>query len=430
MIQEEREHMDLQLEDCEDIEERHKDNMYYIDKEKEVCQKIMWAAKKEGHDLSKIFETENPSFVVKTVLKIQQKVPVYKKMLQETYDSARNHDYVHFEEDVDDEEHSLGTVRQTDANWRLPPFLVIEDIPDPRSSRASNTSMLRSKTILAFKSQQCGQNFGVTGLSMSNNGDILMVDRQQSMVSIVNEKRCLYCTYECESLPWDITSIGNDLIAVTIPGEKLVTILQVKENEKDVSKSSKDSTDRDVREHFRIEKMNDIVCQDECFGIDFSKGKLYVTFNAWMEDPHVGYYELNSNQQVLGSPSLTILPLYSLIAPQHIACDDSGTHVFISDCGTHGVVFYDNMRDKVGMVYYSKDLVCPTGITLDRESNVYVCCRDSETVHKLSSDGSSGDIVLTAEDGIEKPRGICFDKMTKKLLIASKTKSKVREYAV
>ena len=324
-----------------------------------------------------------------------------------------------------------------------------------RTLSVKGFNMYRSKTVLSFQYRQPGHNFGVTAIAMSKEGDVIMVDRQQSVLSVINESRRLYCTYDCESLPWDTTSIGNDVIAISIPGEKVITILQIKENDTKVASESNEDKKRVTCQNFRIEKVRDIVCQDECFGIDFSKGRLYSTFNAWMENPYIGYFKLddilkeNSNLQSSANsgntrimkgprlcdvdnstPELFLLSVCPLIAPYHIVYNDINKRIYVSDSGGHIVVCFDIIKGEVLGEYTFKHHACPTGITIYRESNVYVCCRDTETVHKLSPDGMSGDVILTRRDGIEKPRAICFDRITNTLLIASKTISKIREYPI
>ncbi|CAC5399347.1 unnamed protein product [Mytilus coruscus] len=118
---------------------------------------------------------------------------------------------------------------------------------------------------------------------------------------------------------------------------------------------------------------------------------------------------------------------------------DSGMQEIQSyNVGTDNLFFIHLRDDKIYLSEYSKDnLYCikedgtniftftsedldgPDGITSDGIGNVYVVGRSSNNILRLSSDGTSSEVVLKEEDGLNEPIAICFSKNYKKLLVSN-----------
>ncbi|XP_071148331.1 uncharacterized protein [Mytilus edulis] len=68
-------------------------------------------------------------------------------------------------------------------------------------------------------------------------------------------------------------------------------------------------------------------------------------------------------------------------------------------------------------IYNSPDLKISYGVAVDDRGDVYVSGHRSNNIHRISNDGQKHDIVLTAEDGINKPTGLSYNNETKELLV-------------
>ena len=68
-------------------------------------------------------------------------------------------------------------------------------------------------------------------------------------------------------------------------------------------------------------------------------------------------------------------------------------------------------------------------IAIDRNGNVYVPGRSTNTIQRLHSDGTVDCVVLNVEDGVEQPLSICFNKSCDKLYLANKNSSVVHVYS-
>jgi hypothetical protein len=68
-------------------------------------------------------------------------------------------------------------------------------------------------------------------------------------------------------------------------------------------------------------------------------------------------------------------------------------------------------------------------IAIDRNGNVYVVGSDTNTIQRLHSDGTVDCVVLSVEDGVQKPLSICFNKSCDKLYMAYSNSSVVHVYS-
>lgn len=103
----------------------------------------------------------------------------------------------------------------------------------------------------------------------------------------------------------------------------------------------------------------------------------------------------------------------------------SGEPVQSMCVNNNGDIFYA-LNDKLYCItefgeelclYFNKDLKEVSGLTLDANGNVYISGKKSKNIHVVrQSNGSSG-ILLRKENGLKKPRSLCFDQFRNKLYV-------------
>lgn len=115
-------------------------------------------------------------------------------------------------------------------------------------------------------------------------------------------------------------------------------------------------------------------------------------------------------------------PLYIL------QCDDGSvlyTKVFDKDDVIYKVTREGERQDS--MFYCSYYLKEPTGITCDKQGNIYVAGFSSHNVHRVSQDGKRK-IILSDEDELNNPRNICFNRKTRQLLVVNNNRKTINIY--
>ena len=106
----------------------------------------------------------------------------------------------------------------------------------------------------------------------------------------------------------------------------------------------------------------------------------------------------------------------------------------ITTDGTNYNLLYNEMNDQLllrqsgrlccinldGHVIYRYDISGYEGLAVDQQGHVYICGRSSDDIHRLSSDGTFRDIVLSKHDGVDGPQGITFNNDFTKLFIINR----------
>lgn len=81
-------------------------------------------------------------------------------------------------------------------------------------------------------------------------------------------------------------------------------------------------------------------------------------------------------------------------------------------------------------MYKDKSVICPEGLAVTIDQDVFVAGCDSNNLSILKQNGSKRDILLTETDGLIKPRAIYYNKDRKELLVCNERNGKAAVYKV
>ncbi|XP_071153443.1 uncharacterized protein [Mytilus edulis] len=112
--------------------------------------------------------------------------------------------------------------------------------------------------------------------------------------------------------------------------------------------------------------------------------------------------------------------------PNDICANENGD-VFCTDLESNKV-YAVTSDGKETEIYNSRDLIRAEGVAVDDRGDVYVAGTQSNNIHRISKDGQEHDIVLTADDGIQKPTGLFYNYETRELLVVNNNFSNVNIY--
>lgn len=304
----------------------------------------------------------------------------------------------------------MGKLSVRHSPSKLPPFPNVISIEKNNATNKLNKSTLslRGKRAEVMKTFDARAPDDVneswyTGAAFLPDGRLILVDRQNRKIKLFAKNyRCL-TTMPFNSKPWDVTVINPAEIAVTLPEERGIQLLNVG----DVQFS--------LGEYF--------VNNDACFGITYVRGKFFTL--AYDGTP----------------PSLKILDAdgRELAA---VAYDDDGSQLFSRPVyitsNTKGTLIYvaDERRGSVTTLvetaehcysYSSLDLGHAAGLAIDNEENLYVCRNHAKSVQVVSPEGDRVK-TLISHDMISYPRAIAFDMNDERLLITQGDKSAVKVF--
>ncbi|XP_071149001.1 uncharacterized protein [Mytilus edulis] len=141
-----------------------------------------------------------------------------------------------------------------------------------------------------------------------------------------------------------------------------------------------------------------------CRGITSVKDKI------WVNNKSHTLTKVDINGEVLKV-------IHTTFAPWDICANQDGD-VYCTDADSNKV-FVVSSDGKEREIYNSPDLKGANGVAVDERGDLYVAGYLSDNIHKISNGGQKHDIVLTADDGINKQTGISYNKETKELLVAN-----------
>jgi hypothetical protein len=230
----------------------------------------------------------------------------------------------------------------------------------------------------------------ITGCEFLPNGKLLVCDNGNKKVKLFDKKFKCISVHNLHSLPWDVAVIDKERAVVTIPDRKQLQFIGV---------------------HHRISIKESVTLDQNCWGISYSEGQLFVT--CWSRDKKEVVI-----LDVHGTPRRLIVTVQN--QPFHTPwfVDGNGDTMFVSDWGTYlvqGVTTSGIALSK----YRKSNLVGPLGMCRDPDDNLFICGRDSNNIHQISADGIEQRVFLTEKDGIQQPLNISIRAADDKLVVTS-----------
>lgn len=249
---------------------------------------------------------------------------------------------------------------------------------------------------LSFDREKCC----ITGCEFLPNGKLLVCDNSNKKVKLFDRKFKFLSSHSLPSLPWDVAVVGQEKAVLTIPDRKQLQFVET---------------------HGRkLSLKNSVIMEKNCWGVASDMESIFVT--CWSRD--------SSEILVLdsvGNPHRRISSVESIPfhTPWFIDCQNDT--MFVSDWGTYLVQYMDLKGNSISK-YRNSYLVGPLGVTHDPDGNIYVCGRDSNTVHQISSDGQLQQIILKEKDGVKQPLNISHRTSDDRLVLTSWMCDKITVY--
>ncbi|XP_076089714.1 uncharacterized protein LOC143060373 [Mytilus galloprovincialis] len=170
---------------------------------------------------------------------------------------------------------------------------------------------------------------------------------------------------------WNVTQINQNTIAITYPNVEAIKIFNMEK-----------------------ETVTKVITLDkQCWGLSFSNNSLAVG----LINEEIRIIDLEGNTlksiQVESESNLDYL----------VYCND---RVIYSDYIGNAVYCYDESGKQIWQ--YTQDLSSPRGLCKDTYGNIIVADNYSDRIIVISKDGQDSKVLISEEDGLVKPRCICF----------------------
>ena len=264
-----------------------------------------------------------------------------------------------------------------------------------KSSAIAKTIQVVAKKLRSYRVKTKDDKYGCwfTGIAITTDGKILIVDRGNSTVKAFSRKMKLQSKLELPEHIWDITIFNDTEAVLGTYSNKCIFI--------DISGESLKVT-RTLQLPFTVYaacNLNDkpiAVTRDTAMGVTMFElsGKVYWSVSGDFEGQ-------------------SLYPVYIL---RH--GDTSSTSFLVTDQKLNAILC---IRGEDGEITRNVQLKGKTahGITSDKEGNIYVCMIGSDEIIALNADMSEQKVLLTKKDKLrESPQTIAYDDDSRCLIVS------------
>ncbi|CAC5395174.1 unnamed protein product [Mytilus coruscus] len=225
----------------------------------------------------------------------------------------------------------------------------------------------------------------VTGCSFSSKGDIFLVDYGKIHLLILKEDGTLHSDIPLSNPnPVDVTCIDDKTVAVSFPSSNQIQIINILTKSIESRKKTSSS----------------------CYGICYRNGHL-LNCNIG-----TGIQKVNRSDNC----SFTLIKDETLSNWSFVTT--SKDKIFYTNNSDDTVTCYSLTGEKM-WEYKDQSVRSPRGISVDKDSNVYIVSSGNNSILVMSSDGKQARKLLGQDDGISKPCGLQFDVKKETFIVAN-----------
>lgn len=394
-----------------ELSDIHSGETKAMEKEVSKSRKIQ-SAVTNAHELLNVTENHgSDSNLMKTIEEVKRECLWYEEEMGKLRSKIQDCEYV-FE--IDEHIETLlnkvkkyGELKVRHSPSKLQPFpntVTIEKSIEQGKQFKSTLSLKGRKAELAkafdAKMEDDIKDCWYTGAAFLSDGRFVLVDRSNRKLKLFSKNYRLLNSIFFTTKPWDVTVVGENEIAVTLPEEHGIQLL-----------TTGDSI-----------KMSDYFTTEEaCFGIKHVRGKF---FALCYDGKPPALKVISSDGRELAAIGVDDdgSPLFS--RPIYVTSNNAGTVIYVSD-ERRGCITCLTETSEHCYTYSTIDLSHVAGITLDREGNLYVCRNHAKSVQVVSPEGDRIKTIVSREE-ITYPRAIAYDEKEDRLLITQGDKSVVK----
>ncbi|XP_060567520.1 uncharacterized protein LOC132726257 [Ruditapes philippinarum] len=234
----------------------------------------------------------------------------------------------------------------------------------------------------------------ITGMTLVLDNQLVLCDANNLCLKLFDiNKNIIKDVLPLQSIPFGITTVSNDQIAVVLQSFYQIQLVNVR---------AKLTQDRSIKTN------------GYCLDVKMINDQLYVSYKEPVKFQII---------QLTGEIVRTIKPDDELRKhcklPRHIAVSHDESVIYVSDWYTNKVMSLD-MNGNMLSLFQGK-LQVPQGIFISPSESVYVCNKEQHTVYEIMSDLRKTMVILGPGDGLYFPKAMCFNKINQHLYISSRS---------
>ncbi|XP_053397526.1 uncharacterized protein LOC128556416 isoform X2 [Mercenaria mercenaria] len=258
-----------------------------------------------------------------------------------------------------------------------------------KAERTEVYTVEKCKTI-NVKLQKDSSSCQIFGSCLNEDGPVLLVDynnKKLKRANITNMAVDGYCTFD--NYPYSVCCTSRQ--------EAVVTFYSYTQFIQFVTIGDQLTLSRKVQTNHH------------CLGIAFKEDRLYITDNS----NTIYIHDMAGNELQAISQDSSGNGLFS--CTRHIAFKDVTQGVFVADW-YKGVIILDKQFQPVA-TFIDSGLSNASGVSTDRNGNIFVCGYNSDNVLQTGYDGKKRGVVVDKSHGVQTTRSVCFDPIQCRLIV-------------
>ena len=239
----------------------------------------------------------------------------------------------------------------------------------------------------------------ISGLALVSVDRLVAADFNNKRLLLVDTtKKKVISEFKAESVPWDVTVCGG-AVAATLPAASKIIFLKCDDG---------------------LVYVRELCVKGRCWGIDCVDDKLYVV------------YSLDKKLEVMTVTGDVLQMFHTdnhgeelFQGPCYVTESTANQRIYVSDWGKDGLKVL-GLDGKVKDKYNGSGEGVGLGqLAVDTTDVMYLCDLYNSTIHLLSPQCEKVKNLLTEQDGIQRPRSVCYCESTRKLYIGTRNGIKV-----
>ncbi|XP_022309377.2 uncharacterized protein LOC111115088 [Crassostrea virginica] len=259
------------------------------------------------------------------------------------------------------------------------------DNQDEQKPVNSERRFKRAENVLSVRTPSDENACVISGILSLPNLDWLFCDKGNRKLKLYNDKFRMKTEHILEQPPYDITLLGDQIVAVTIPDEMKISIFKILAG---------------------INLQEEIRTKDRCYGISYSSSESKFVVTCPFGSPaSLRLLSRNGEELMVLIPEEDHQSLF--LRPLYVRFDNSGNSILVSDSQRNRVTSIT--RSVYRRFHYTHaNLRSPRGLALDSEGGFLVAGWGSDTVHRVDAGGRCKQEVLSRHDGVISPQAVAL----------------------
>ena len=249
----------------------------------------------------------------------------------------------------------------------------------------------------------------ITSSCVMEDGRIVIADMNNESLKLFSNNQ-LVTQSKLSSEPWDLCSVFQDQVIVSLPHEKKLQFLTI------------GSTIHPLKKIGHVASLK----TSTYYGVAFCQDCLYVTCPK-DEPPCVKILDMQGSelQQITAMSDEVSL----LSDPRYITVSNDCKKIYVSDCGHNCIVTLEPTKDGAeNTVYEVPDVNPPGGLSIQPEGDLYVCGFKTNTILRLSKEGEFQEDFIASDGGLLQPQSISYSATDRQLIVTMQKSNLVKVF--